>query len=97
MLVRATMALMPQPSIRSAAKIIAAREVGNEVAPESLPREVAADCKPCPPHMIMLLYGPNGRHTNEGTWVNTNRGAKAATIEGRAEYLRQLDRQAGAD
>jgi hypothetical protein len=48
--------------------------------------------------MITLAYGPDGRavHYANGKvfYKNTKRDVDAATIEGAAEYLRQLDRQA---
>jgi hypothetical protein len=96
MLMRGTMACMPNPSIRSAAKIIAAIAVGNQVGSESLPpwgREIVANC---PAEMVPLAWGPVGDKAN-GTYINTKRGAKAGTIEGAAELIRKLDRQAVRD
>jgi hypothetical protein len=94
MLLRGMMALMPPPSsIRAAAKVIAAIAVGNEVDPESLPPEGRAIVANCPPEMITLACSPIG-HRADGTYNNTKRGAKAATIVGASDYIRKLDRQA---
>jgi hypothetical protein len=95
---RATMKVIPPPpSIRRAAKIIAQILVGNRVEPESLPpegREIVAKN----PLEITLVSGPDGPvvHKANGSisYKNTKRGANAATIEGAAEYIRKLDRQA---
>lgn len=102
---RATLEVMPQPSIRAAAKLIAGIMFGNEIGPESLSPEVCEIVANWRAKMIkahgpdkILAYGPNGRivHKADGsvTYTNTKRGANAATIEGAAEYIRHLDRQA---
>ncbi len=105
-LLRATMGVMRQRSIRAAAKIIAAKMYSNQAGPESLPPDVrewatnhfAKMIKAHGPDGMMSVYGPDGRVVDkaDGTVIykNTMRGAKAATIEGAAELLRKLDRQA---
>lgn len=94
-LLRMTVGVMRQPSIRAAAKIIAAKAVGNQVGYESLPPEGREIVAKCPPGMITSAYGPGpSANKSAGKYQNTMRGAKAATIEGAAEYIRQLDRQA---
>jgi hypothetical protein len=99
MILRATLEVMPPPpSIRRAAKVLAKFVAGNEVDPESLSPEGRKIVANCPPGMITLISGPDGPvvHKADGSasYKNTKRGAKAATIEGAAEYIRKLDRQA---
>jgi hypothetical protein len=102
---RATMEVMRQPSIRRASKLIAGIMFGNKIGPESLSpavREFVANwrAKMIKAHGpgTILAYGPNGRITHKAdgsvTYTNTKRGANAGTIEGAAEFIRQLDRQA---
>jgi hypothetical protein len=43
-----------------------------------------------------MAYVPIGNKA-DGTYMNTKRGARAATIEGAAEYIRHLDRQAARE
>jgi len=95
MLLRATMELMPQRSIRAAAKVVAGEMVGNQVGHESLSPEIREIVAKCPPGMIARVYGPGpSANKSAGKYQNTMRGAKAATIEGAADSLRDLDRQA---
>jgi hypothetical protein len=98
MLLRAKMEVMRNPSIRAAAKVTAAYAFGNEVGLESLSpegREIVANCRP---GMLTSAFGSIGPvvHKADGSvsYKNTKRGANAATIEGAAEYIRKLDRQA---
>jgi hypothetical protein len=58
MLLRMTLMVMPQSSIRGAAKLIAAIAVGNRVGLESLPSEGREIVANCPPEMITLAWGP---------------------------------------
>jgi hypothetical protein len=92
LLLRYTMAVMKQPSIRAAAKLIAAEAVGNLVDHESLPPEARKVVEACPPGMVATVYGPRRRIGAHG-YINTRSGA-TGTITGAAEYIRQLDRQA---
>jgi hypothetical protein len=103
---RATMEVDRNPSIRSVAKKVAALVVGNEVGLESVPpslRELATNyfakmTKSHGPDGMILAFGTIGPvvHNADGSvsYKNTKRGARAATIEGAAEYIRDLDRQA---
>jgi hypothetical protein len=102
---RATLEVMPQPSIRRASKLIAGIMFGNKIVPESLPPKIsemvanyrAKMIKAHGPGMI-LSFGPVGSvvHKADGKvlYKNTRRDCGAATIEGAAEFIRQLDRQA---
>jgi hypothetical protein len=94
---RMNMELMPPPpSIRAASKIIAAKMFGNRVGFESLTPEGREIVENCPPGMITEASGPVGDKA-DGTYKNTKRGAKAATVENAAEYIRKLDRQAARE
>jgi hypothetical protein len=106
MILRGTMEVDRNPSIRSVAKKVAACVVGNEVGLESVPpslRELATNyfAKMTKAHGLdgmILSFGTIGPvvHKADGSvsYKNTKRGANAATIEGAAEYIRHLDRQA---
>jgi hypothetical protein len=86
----------PPPSIRAASKSIAAKMFGNRVGFESLTPESREIVGNCPSGMITGAFGPVGDKA-DGTYHNTKRGADAATIEGAAEYIRKLDRQAARE
>jgi hypothetical protein len=93
MILRGTMAVMKQPSIRNAAKVIAAEAFGNLVEEDSLPSPASEVVAACPPGMIVRAFGPRRRIGTHG-FINTRDKARAAKIEGAAEFIRQLDRQA---
>jgi hypothetical protein len=102
---RATMEVMPQPSIRRASKIIAGIMFGNKTGPESLSSEVREFVENWRAKVLMthgpgviMAIGPDGPvvHKADGSvfYKNTRRDCGPATVESAAEFIRQLDRQA---
>jgi hypothetical protein len=106
MFLRGTMAVMPPPpSIRRASKVIAALMFGNEIDAEILSPEVREFMENWRAKMLMahgpgkiLAVGTDGRvvERTDGKifYKNTKKGARALTVEGAAENIPQLDRQA---
>jgi hypothetical protein len=92
-------------SDRAAAKLVAAFAVGNEIAVPKDAREaikahgpevgqmVAKIAANCPAGFVTFGCGPNGPERADGTIINTSRGARSASIEGRAATLREKGRR----